>query len=165
MSEFKEKNNIEQEFYDKYFSVYLKSKNYNVIFIRYTEQENSIYNKLQKLDDIDVIVDDGKKNISFSLKTVIPVYQNIFFETISNCSKDTPGWGFYSKADYIIYTWGFPENMRTISFKCADVLKLELKKYNTGYGYTHDVNGNLLYKTEGQLVPCKDFPHKEINLS
>jgi DNA primase len=24
------------------------------------------------------------------------------------------------------------------------------------------VNGNLLYNTEGQLVPCKDFPYKEI---
>jgi len=155
---FKEDYAIEENFYKTFFKQYLLNKGFNLIWIYYDE-ENIIHKELQKKNDIDLIIDNGKKNISLSLKTVNKIYENIFFETISNCNINTLGWGYYSKADYIIYTMGYENKKYKIyKFKTNDILNnLDLENYKIGYGYT----GNL-YKTEGRLIPLKDFKHEII---
>jgi len=48
-------------------------------------------------------------------------------------------------------------------FKLVDIHKLNLENYITGYGKTYDIHGNLLYKTEGKLIPLLDFENKIID--
>ena len=140
------------------------------IYVRY-DDNSIIYQNLQKKNDIDIITDDGHKNMTISLKCVRKIYPRIFYETISNCNKKTPGWGIYSKADVIVYSMGnydhgFPMNFLLTVFHKEDILKtLDINKYPKGYGETRDFQGNLLYKTEGRLIPIKDFKHKPIYLN
>lgn len=153
----------EEAFYNNYLKPYLKNKNIDSIFIRYSLEEKSIvYKFFQKENDIDCILDDKQKNFTVSLKVVSHNYNQIFFETISNTTKNTKGWGLYSKADYIVYAMKDKEHYRCIKFKKDDILeKLDLTKYKVRYGETRDNNGKLLYKTEGVLIPLSDFKHKE----
>ena len=153
---FKYDLNMEEEFFQKIFKPYLLGKKYNLIWIYYDEN-NVVYKDLQKQNDIDIILDTGEKNITLSLKTVRKNYKNIFFETISNCNTMSKGWGYYSKADFIIYTFGYPEKIESYKFKISDVLKLDIEKYSKGYGQTEG-----LYKTEGRLIPLCDFENMRI---
>lgn len=176
---FEEDEKLEELFYDKIFKKYLEKQNIDTIFVRYNEP-NSLYSKIQKKLDIDIIADNGMKNVSYSLKTVKNIYQwqdkkngkhtyRIFFETISNMNTMSAGWGYYSKADWHVYTMGFPEykaEMFSIFFNINDIRKLNIEneEYDKGYGETKNSNGKLLYKTEGRLIPLTHFPNKIINL-
>ena len=149
---------LEEDFYNRIFKNYLTSRNNDSIFIRFNSK-NIIHQELQKKNDIDVILDNGQENITLSLKTVRKVYKQIFFETISNCTKGTPGWGYYSKADYIVYSMGnFDDGFYSLSFVTRDVLQLDIDAYKPGWGKTYEYD-KLLYKTEGRLIPLKDFKH------
>lgn len=111
------------------------------------------------------MTDNTNTNNTISIKTTRKMYSSIFFETIKNTNTNEKGWGFYSKADYIFYTWtnyGVTHNLneyRIISFKLSDILKLDLYKYNVGYGFTK-LNGKVIYKTKGRLIPIEDFKFK-----
>jgi hypothetical protein len=155
---FSECKNIEENFYNEFFKKWLLNKGYNPIWVYYDEN-NLTYKELQKKNDIDVIIDDGYKNISLSLKTVKAIYNDIFFETVSNCNKGTPGWGFYSKADYIIYTMGYAtKNYKIYKFKISDILdQLNIEDYPKRYVSTENK-----YKTEGRKIPLTAFKNKLI---
>lgn len=155
---FKSDLKLEEEFYNKIFKKWLNSQGKDSIFIRFNS-DNIVYESLQKKYDIDVVLDNGIKNISLSLKTRRKKYNDIFFETISNCNKNTQGWGYYSRADWIIYSMGdFKDGFISYAFTTKEVLKLDLKKYPIRYGETKD-NGKLLYRTEGRIIPFRDFKH------
>jgi len=117
-----------------------------------------VYEALQKKNDIDVVLDNGKENISLSLKTQRKIWPSIFFETISNCNTKTPGWGIYSKADFIVYSMMKPDGGFVCRCFKLDVIP-DWGKYPQGYGETRDRFGKTLYKTEGHLIPWKDFTH------
>jgi hypothetical protein len=155
---FDEDTKLEEDFFYTVFKPYVEKRGEKCIFIHYTCTD-SIYDMLQKKKDIDVITDNGKRNISYSLKTVKEIYPKIFIETISNTTKNTPGWAFYSEADYLVYTMGFPGNILCRRFPVSSMVSLELRngKYKKGYGETRDKNGKLLYRTEGKLVPPEDI--------
>jgi len=76
---------LEERFYNDIFKPWLNSRGNDSIFIRFNS-DNIVYEALQKKNDIDVVLDNGKENISLSLKTVRRIYDRIFFETISNCN-------------------------------------------------------------------------------
>jgi len=157
---------IEEEFYNKYFRQYLIDKRYDLIYIRY-DDKNIIHKELQKKNDIDVIIDTGKTNISLSLKTVRNIYQTIFFETVGNENTGSKGWGYYSKADWIIYSMGnyinghFPDKFDIYKFKTEDILKLDIDNYQTVYGHTYS-GRKLLYRTVGKKIPLADFNNKKL---
>lgn len=162
MGQFKDGLKLEERFYRQIFKPYLNNRNTDSIFIHFNSN-NIVYENLQKLNDIDIILDNGKENITLSLKTQRKKYISIFFETISNCNKNTPGWGYYSKADYILYSMGnFKDGFIGYLFKIKDVLILNIKSYPIGYGETHNKMGILLYKTEGRLIPLINFKNKKI---
>jgi len=157
---FEDDLNLEEEFYNKVFKPWLNHRGNDSIFIRFNSN-NIVYESLQKKNDIDIVLDNGKENISLSLKTVRKVYDRIFFETISNCNTGSAGWGIYSKADWIVYSM-----MRDLGngFLCRafrlSSIPAQLEYYAKGYGKTMDRNGRLLYRTEGRLIPWTDFKHK-----
>ena len=148
---------LEENFYNNIFKPWLNSRGNDSIFIRFNSQ-NIVYESLQKKYDIDIVLDNGKENITLSLKTVRNVYKKIFFETISNCNKGTPGWGYYSKADWIIYSMGgFTTGFISRAFQLP--LSVEIEDYPKGYGETKNNSGEIIYKTEGRLIPWVDFKH------
>ena len=156
---FSEDLKFERDFYHEIFKPWLNSRGNDSIFIHF-DSKSIIYEALQKTNDIDVILDNKRKNISLSLKTVRKIYDRVFFETISNCATRSSGWGFYSQADWIVYSMGdFQAGFTSKCFKIKDIVKLSLEKYPKGYGKTYDRNNNLLYKTEGRLIPFTDFKH------
>jgi len=161
---------VEANFYHKAYKHYLDFMGIDCIYVRY-DDNSPIYQDLQKKNDIDIITDDGHKNMTISLKVVKAIYKQIFYETISNCNKNTPGWGIYSKADRIDYSMGdyskgFPTEFKLIQFTKDNILNvLNLTKYPKGYGETRDIFGNLLYRTEGCLIPIRDFEHEIIYLN
>ena len=157
MGQFKDDLKIEERFYCDFFKPWLNSRGNDSIFIRFNS-DNIIYEALQKKNDIDVVLDNGKENISLSLKTQRKIWPSIFFETISNYNTKTPGWGLYSKADFIIYSMMKTEGGFVCRcFKLEDIPAWE--KYPLRYGETRDCFGKILYKTEGRLIPWKDFKH------
>jgi len=148
---------LEEKFYDKVFKPWLNSRGNDSIFIRFNS-DNIVYESLQKKNDVDVVLDNGKENISLSLKTVRRVYDRIFFETISNCNTGSSGWGIYSKADWIIYSMGnFRDGFISRRFKIIDIP--DFTSYPKRYGETKNKKGILLYKTEGRLIPWTDFQY------
>ncbi len=157
MGQFRDDLNLEKKFYTQIFKPWLNSRGNDSVFIRFNAG-SVVYESLQKKRDIDVILDNGRANVSLSLKTQRKKWPSIFFETISNCNKNTPGWGFYSAADWIIYSMGDFEN----GFVCR-CFKLSAiqnpKNYPKGYGKTRSTTGQILYKTEGRLIPWEDFQH------
>jgi len=156
---FREDLKLEDDFYNLVFKPWLISRGNDSIFIRY-ESKNSIYSVLQRRYDIDVIVDTGRENIALSLKTVRRVRNDIFFETVSNCNTNSPGWGIYSKADWIVYSMGdFDNGFISWAFKLSSIPPV-IDKYPKKYGRTWDNKGRLLYKTEGYIIPLADFKHE-----
>lgn len=160
MGQFNNDLKLEEKFYNEIFKPWLNSRGNDSIFIRFNSN-SIIYEDLQKKNDIDVILDNGKENVTLSLKTVRKVYSKIFFETVSNNNKKTPGWGIYSKANYIIYSMGnFQKGFICRSFRLADVP--EPNNFPIGWGETRDKYGNLLYKTKGRLIPWSAFEHQTL---
>lgn len=148
---------FEERFYNEVFKPWLNSRGNDSVFIRFNSS-SIIYEDLQKKNDIDVVLDNGKENITLSLKTVRKVYDRIFFETISNDSKNTPGWGIYSKADFIVYSMGnFDSGFTSRSFRLCDIPDVD--SFPVGWGETRDRNGNLMYRTKGHLIPWTAFKH------
>ena len=156
---FKEDLKLEKEFYEKVFKPWLNSRGNDSIFIHFNSN-SIVYESLQKKHDIDVVLDNRKENTSLSLKTVRKVYSRIFFETISNCNKNTPGWGYYSKADWIVYSMrDFHNAFISRAFKLSALSNLIIDNYPIGYGETRNNYDEILYKTEGRLIPWEDFKH------
>lgn len=154
---FKQDLALEEQFYNNIFKPWLNSRGNDSIFVRF-DSSNIIYESLQKKNDIDVVLDNGKENIALSLKTVRKVYGSIFFETISNCNTGSPGWGLYSKADFIIYSMRKSDN--SFISRCFKITSIpHWDDYPKGWGQTFDDFGQLMYKTEGHLIPWKDFKH------
>jgi len=157
MGQFEDDLKLEDKFYDEVFKPWLNNRGNDSIFIRYNSK-NIIYENLQKQNDIDVVLDNGKDNITLSLKTQRKIWPSIFFETISNCNTGSPGWGIYSKADYIIYSMGnFTDGFICRYFKLKSIIDWE--KYKKGYGETKGIYGQVFYRTEGRLIPWTDFKH------
>jgi len=148
---------LEEKFYQEIFKPWLNSRGNDSIFIRF-DSKNIVYESLQKKHDIDIVLDNGTENITLSLKTVRKIYERIFFETISNCNTSSPGWGIYSRADWIVYSMGdFKTGFIGNCFELNSIPDWE--NYPVGYGETKNSNGEILYKTEGRLIPWKDFKH------
>ncbi len=163
---FREDLKLEETFYDEVFKDYMRASKLEAVFIRYGSPD-SVYSYLQKKKDIDIIADDGIKNRSYSLKTVHEIYPLIFIETISNTNTNSPGWGYYSEADWTVFTMGWPafrDDMETFFFRIADVRILDWDRYKKGYGKTINDKGELMYRTEGRLIPPGHFQHKRANL-
>jgi hypothetical protein len=158
LNSFYDKLKYEEFFYNNYFKKFLVKLNYDVVFVRYNSSD-FIYKEFQKKHDIDVIIDNGVRNISLSLKTTTYKPEYIFFEVVSNCNKNTEGWGYYSRADFIVNCFNYPKCNHVISFRKNKVLKLiNERKYRIGYGKTY-LNNKVIYKTKGFIIPLSDFEH------
>jgi hypothetical protein len=118
---------------------------------------------LQKKFDIDIVTDNGKKNSTVSLKVRRQYYPDIFFETVSNCTKCTPGWGIYSMADFVCYCMPKDNKWLLIFFTIQDIKNLDITRYPIRYGSTY-VKGRLAYKTEGRVIPLADFKNRVISI-
>jgi len=157
---FKEDLALEEKCYKQIIKPLLILKKIDSIFIRYSKDEsNLVYNTLQKKHDIDIVLDNEKKNFTISIKTVRKIYKYIFFETIKNTNTGAKGWGYYTLADYIFYVMlkeGSFDNYKLSVFKPETVRTLNINKYKKAYGKTY-ANNILLYATEGRLIPLTDF--------
>lgn len=158
---------IEEEGYNKVIRPYLQSIGLDSVFIRYSsKQQNVLFNYFNKTRDIDFITDTGKTNYTISLKVVQHIYNQIFFETVKNTFTQAKGWAYYSQADYLFYLMldeGQHSNFKLIITDFKLLRNLDLSSYKTAFGKTTSKSGKLLYKTEGKLIPLKDFKHKVIN--
>ena len=135
---------LEKKCWEKLIKPYFK--NYSPWWVK---------NDLQSFD-IDFILMKTRKKISFSLKVVRKMYNNIFFETVKNTNTKKSGWGFYSKADYICYVFNFPNDPKIIIFQKENILKLNLKEFPEAEGY------NSSYITLGKLIPISKFFYQGI---
>lgn len=152
---------IEQDFYVKIFKPWIVNRGWNSEWVR--------DKKMQK-DDIDVILTRVNnisimEKITLSLKTRNVVRNDVFVETVSNCKLVTKGWLYYSLADWIVYSMGNLERgFDSYLFKVKDLLKLSsrLNSYAKKFGKTKDKNNNILYETEGRIIPFSEFPFKVI---
>lgn len=150
---FEECNNMEKVFFNDVFAPYCFNKKVSVSWISDIKE--------QKRDKDVVMFIDGK-TIYFSIKVVRDVFKYIFFETISNVNKNTNGWAIYCEADYILYAM-LNKNINYLTYiikrnsnEYIDVLN-KIHTYKKGYGTTYSRDGEILYKTEGVLVPPIDF--------
>lgn len=122
--------------------------------------------------DIDLVVYKKGSTVTYTVEVKGDTYSktgNIFFETVSNKGKSTPGCLLYTEAQYVFYV--FVDSGRTIIMRPADVKKWFLANQNDFKVRTVKTKvKSSHYETEGRLVPIKrllsDVPStQEIQLS
>lgn len=154
---FDEDNQLEKDCYKRIIKPWLDAKGWKHVFIYYSKNPSSAYHILQKKNDIDIIADDGNKNVLISMKTVKSIYKKIFFETIKNTTTRELGWGYYTKADLMFYVMldkGKFDNYEIFIFDPKEIKELDVNSYPVAYGQTYRSNSDeLLYETEGRLIP------------
>lgn len=163
--------NTETAFFNNVFAPIMKSYGLKVVFVHPSSVAfagsliKRVFNSLQKNGDIDAIYDDGVTNTAISLKVRNIDYSDIFFETVSNTIKKTPGWGIYSQADKIWYAMRqvshFDDDYRIIIFSPTVIRELNLSVYPIKYGKT-TIESSIAYRTEGVVIPLSDFPHTSL---
>ena len=92
---------------------------------------------------------------------------NLYFETISNMNKNTPGCLLYSEAHFLFYYFEKLEELYILpmqSFRQWFIQnKSSFDKKNT---CTKDTKGKILYKSEGYTIPLdiikKDFKRVKV---
>lgn len=126
-------------------------------------------NRLFQNQDVDIIT-VSREGITHKLEVKGDSYDsgNLFFETISNTSKNTSGCFLYTEADWLCYV--------TLPTKTLYVIPVKktrawfLKNINSFKEVkTFTAVGNSKYQTVGRLVPIKELqkacPLKEVHLS
>lgn len=157
MTEFSTK--LENIFYHKMFEPWLDSCENNSMFMNYSS-DDIIYSLPEKGDNIDFILCNWSGIMSVSVKVREKYYQDIFFETTSNCNNGSAGWGFTSSADIILYCVGIETPVSTtIAFDIADVRKLNINRYAKRFGTTN-IFLKTFYRTEGRIIPFSEFKHE-----
>jgi hypothetical protein len=150
---------MENVFCTNIFEPYLDSAENTSEFINYRSSDIT-YSDPEVGEDIDLVLCNWSGFLSISLKIRKEPYKDIFFETISNCTTGSIGWGYSSDADIFVYCTGFntPKSTAYV-FNIDTVRKLDINSYPKRYGIT--TTGLLsLYKTEGRIIPFRDFDHK-----
>ncbi len=157
MTEFSDKS--EKVFCHKIFEPWLDTCGNISIFANYSAN-SIIYTLPEKGDDIDLVLHNWSGTVSVSVKVREKSYTDIFFETISNCSTDSLGWGYTSTADIILYCVGFATPISTTyAFNIVDARGLNIDKYPKRFGTTN-IFLKTLYSTEGRIIPFCAFKHE-----
>ncbi|WCK57291.1 hypothetical protein PP175_29310 (plasmid) [Aneurinibacillus sp. Ricciae_BoGa-3] len=80
---------------------------------------------------------------------------NYFIETVSNCTKNTPGCFLYTEADVLFYY--FPGSKELNVLPMAEAREWFLKNQHKFKEITLSTTGwdNVLYESKGKLVPKK----------
>lgn len=113
-------------------------------------------NKKYQKDDIDIIVNftDGN-TVTYEVKTDSFLTGNLFFETVSNTERNTPGCMLYTKADYILYFFIRNNNL----YKLPTIAFREWVISNKDKFKEKSVN-NKYYHSKGLLVPLSMIENK-----
>ena len=152
----------EEKCYEQIVKPYLHDRGLDSVFVRF-DSDNIIHSEIQKKYDIDLITDDQQKNYTLSIKSRRKIYSDIFYETVKNTNTGEPGWGFYTKADYIFYVMIENGEYDIVIFDPKKVQSMYLEGYVKRYGKTFGNKGEVLYKTEGRIIPIKDLPgHRQL---
>ena len=123
------------------------------------DDEYGISNEVDKI----LVLEDGTEiMIEEKIRDSKYAGNDIVIEEQSNVEKGTQGWIYYSKADYLAYSW----------FLCDKVLLFDMKKLREWYIKNKDryeivtTNTDRLYHTSFRVIPIKDidFSYKEINI-
>ena len=117
-------------------------------------ENNSYYQK----KDIDLLakmkIRESKGWVGIEVKCDSYKSGNLYFETISNMNKNTPGCLLYSEAHFLFYYFEKLEELYILpmqSFRQWFIQnKSSFDKKNT---YTKDTKGKILYKSEGFTIP------------
>ena len=147
----------ERRFYEKVFKPYMEATGISCEWVEDMKRQKQ---------DIDVIGRRNGSETSFSLKVVRKIFPGICAETVSNDRKQTEGWLFYSKAQFIAWCMPVPLN------KAFDVRMFTLKQVRNYYeieepteepiGSTLGDNGRILYHTLGFFMPFNKIEHDPI---
>lgn len=106
--------------------------------------------------DIDVIViTNDSKEIKYEIKTDSFLTGNLFFETISNTVRNTPGCMLYTKADYILYF--FIRNNNLYKLPTIDFREWVISNEDK---FKEKIVNNKCYQSKGLLIPLTLIENK-----
>lgn len=112
--------------------------------------------KEYQANDIDLVVLYQNSNkITYEVKTDSFLTGNLFFETVSNVNKNTPGCMIYTKADYILYFF----------IKNNNLYKLPTNKFRNWVlsnkeTFKEKIVKNKYYHSKGLLIPLVMIENK-----
>lgn len=102
--------------------------------------------------DIDFVWHTRHWRLSIDVKAERRMRENLFIETVSNCTKHTPGWVYKSGADLIAYTFLDKQLVFVFDLPLMRAFLRENASLYRGHAKTTK-DGKLQYETEGALVP------------
>jgi len=161
LANFHEDLALESRFY-RVVKKHYNEKGCDCVFLHYNGGK-SMLEAMQRKHDIDVIVDDGIKNTTLSLKATRKPYPSIFFETISNCTTGTHGWGLDSEADEVCYGMQVDGNWFLLFFKLQQLRDI-YRRYPAYRSCTKNNKGEVLYETEGHPIPLSAFKKRIVKI-
>lgn len=129
------------------------------------EEESVLERRVRELTLDEDLVDERMRRCTYEVKTAQKFYeeQKLFFETVSNCNTNSPGWLHHTTADQIVYYVPEGDNefaaaperfyFLPLSFLREFILgqKIPFKEIKAS---THNAEGTVLYQTRGFLVPA-----------
>lgn len=134
--------------------------------IKITNVEND---EFYREKDIDMIwernVDGVQQQITIEIKGDRYHHTgNLFFETISNDKKNTPGCFLYTEANYLFYYFVYSKELHILPMPETRNWFLENEHLYTKTVKTSTVNnaGEFMYNTLGKLLPKKDLREASI---
>jgi len=116
----------------------------------------------EEIDKILTLEDGSQITIEEKVRDKKYANNDIVIEEQSNIEKDTPGWIYYSKADYLAYSWLQNGLTKILLFDMEKLREWYLKnkdKYNI---VTTDTDN--MYHTSFRIIPLEDidFPFQVI---
>lgn len=115
--------------------------------------------KYQKKDiDLLAYMKVGEKLGWVSIEVKCDTYKsgNLYVETISNMSKNTPGCLMYSEAQYLFYFFEKLDELYIFPMvKFREWFVANKNKFSRKEPATKRVDGSILYKSEGYTVPLQ----------
>ncbi len=120
--------------------------------------------KMQK-DGIDGVI--HQKTVTFDVKVrdfYSLRFQDILIETVSVVESNKPGWFYYTKSNFIVYTW---KNEKGTNLKDGYFIFIQnsrlrdwFEENRSRYPVKHAMStrNGYTWRTENVAVPIKDFP-------
>jgi len=109
----------------------------------------------EEIDKILTLEDGSQITIEEKIRDKKYINNDIVIEEQSNIEKNTPGWIYYSKADYLAYSW--------LQDGLSKILIFNMEKLREWYQKNKDkyniimTNTNNLYHTSFRIIPLEDI--------
>jgi len=107
------------------------------------------------IDKILVLEDNSQITIEEKVRAKKYSNNDLVIEEKSNVEKNTPGWIYYSKADYLAYSW-FIDGLAKVLIIKMDKLKKWYMKNKEKYNLVTTHTDNL-YHTSFRIIPLSDL--------